>query len=732
MDQQLLRTLGVDADLDQDSATGKGGPGKSSLTARLTPAPQVVFRVADPETARALGESLSGGARARVMRDADARALGARDANGVAAGADAMVERAASSSGAPLPTHIQRQFEGSLGADLSSVRVHTGSDSAAAAHAVGAKAYTVGNDIHFAEGRYAPDDPFGMHLLAHEVAHTVQQSGGAQRRQHKLEVSTPHDAAEHEADRAADAMVRGEAATVSSARGVARQVVQRDYNHDLDKAAAEGETQARAAKADKVMSVSTVKDKAEADRANAMITTYTSELNDALASGDAKPYMVKKNNEALSTLAEFSGAAKAQDQGISNFKVLYKNVQISYARLNSMAATTGMSVTDKNQAQGVSKASGTSLAQDHIDNAARSNKGTSAVAERAKKIAEAPGNQALKAKLAEVQKTKEPLQPQVDEVVAAQSTSTNSIHKVTGALAKMKGLDSYFKSTALKAEYAKAKAEVEETNKSVEETLGLLLDVTKSAASEGPAGAAKTVAEKLGPKVATMAAKAAGIPGLSLTPEDEAKDKKADIEAENAKVNEYNAAKTQLLTSTNDASTTLTKFLNKVALLDQKKQEHKAAMDQLGAELDAAEAKLGKKTPSGELGTFQTITNFLGEADTFLADAKAARDVGQGDLSRGTSGSVAQVAYGKQHSASKLYVYIPDAWRVQPAEGPKRYNIAQQSIDLDFGGKDSAADSSYDADDGGISTIEKGCHAISKFIEEIEAYKRELRASLGM
>ncbi len=190
MDQDQLRQLESDFDVN-DSPTTKGGAGKSTLTSRLTPAPQMVFRVSDPETARALGESLSMRGQPRIMRDADAGAAGARDANGVSFGAEAAVDRAASSSGSALPAHLQRQFEGSLGADLSSVRVHTGSESAEAAHAVGAKAYTVGQDIHFAAGKYQPDDAFGMHLLAHEVAHTVQQSGGAQRRQNKLEVSAP-------------------------------------------------------------------------------------------------------------------------------------------------------------------------------------------------------------------------------------------------------------------------------------------------------------------------------------------------------------------------------------------------------------------------------------------------------------------------------------------------------------------------------------------------------------
>lgn len=140
----------------------------------------------------------------------------ARDANGVAEGADTAVAAAGSSSGSPLPENLQRKFESSLGADLSGVRVHTGESSAAANDAVGAKAYTMGNDIHFGAGNYDPSSKGGEHLLAHEVAHTVQQSGGPQRRQFKLSVSSPGDSLEHEADAAADAMVSGTMARVAN------------------------------------------------------------------------------------------------------------------------------------------------------------------------------------------------------------------------------------------------------------------------------------------------------------------------------------------------------------------------------------------------------------------------------------------------------------------------------------------------------------------------------------
>jgi Domain of unknown function (DUF4157) len=137
--------------------------------------------------------------------------------NGVHDHAEQSLGTAASSSGSALPAPIQRKFEQSLGADLSGVRVHTGSESAAAAKSVSAKAYTVGQDVHFGAGHYDPSSATGERLLAHEVAHTVQQSGGAAARkaQFKLEVSTPGDHHEVEADRAADAMVIGDAASVA-------------------------------------------------------------------------------------------------------------------------------------------------------------------------------------------------------------------------------------------------------------------------------------------------------------------------------------------------------------------------------------------------------------------------------------------------------------------------------------------------------------------------------------
>ncbi len=128
------------------------------------------------------------------------------------------------SPGEPLPPELQRKFEGSLGADLGAVRVHTGAASAEAASAVQAHAYTVGNDVHFAAGQYDPASSAGEKLLAHEVAHTVQQGGAADAgAQLKLEVSAPGDASETAADHAAAAMVEGRPTTAGPrASGVQR------------------------------------------------------------------------------------------------------------------------------------------------------------------------------------------------------------------------------------------------------------------------------------------------------------------------------------------------------------------------------------------------------------------------------------------------------------------------------------------------------------------------------
>lgn len=85
---------------------------------------------------------------------------------------------AARGSGLTLDKHIQGQMERGLDANLSRIRIHTDNEADALSRSVQALAFTTGSDIFFRAGRYQPDSSRGFHLLAHEVAHVVQQAAG--------------------------------------------------------------------------------------------------------------------------------------------------------------------------------------------------------------------------------------------------------------------------------------------------------------------------------------------------------------------------------------------------------------------------------------------------------------------------------------------------------------------------------------------------------------------------
>jgi hypothetical protein len=84
-------------------------------------------------------------------------------------------------AGQPLPRTTRDFFEPRFGEDLSGVRVHDDAGAAGAAQDINAQAFTHGRDIYFNAGKYQPHSPAGRYLLAHELAHTVQQTGGTKR-----------------------------------------------------------------------------------------------------------------------------------------------------------------------------------------------------------------------------------------------------------------------------------------------------------------------------------------------------------------------------------------------------------------------------------------------------------------------------------------------------------------------------------------------------------------------
>jgi hypothetical protein len=122
------------------------------------------------------------------------------------------------SSGHPLDATTRSWMEPRFNYDFSGVRIHTDAHAARSAKEVNALAYTVGRDVVFGPGQYAPGTERGSRLLAHELTHVVQQtSSGASAQQTAKAVSDPSDAAEVEADAMADRVMSGDTVNVTQA-----------------------------------------------------------------------------------------------------------------------------------------------------------------------------------------------------------------------------------------------------------------------------------------------------------------------------------------------------------------------------------------------------------------------------------------------------------------------------------------------------------------------------------
>jgi Domain of unknown function (DUF4157) len=104
-------------------------------------------------------------------------------------------------AGTSLDPGVAGKLSGTLG-DLSDVRVHTDDTADRLNRSVSARAFATGTDVYFAKGEYSPGSASGDKLIAHELAHVVQQRGAST--SGPLTVSQPGDAIEREADAVAD------------------------------------------------------------------------------------------------------------------------------------------------------------------------------------------------------------------------------------------------------------------------------------------------------------------------------------------------------------------------------------------------------------------------------------------------------------------------------------------------------------------------------------------------
>jgi hypothetical protein len=132
-----------------------------------------------------------------------------------------IVQEIVSSPGQPLDAGIRAFMEPRFGHDFGEMRVHAGPRAAHAAKSVSAVAYTAGRDIVVGRENVAPDTRQGRELIAHELAHVVQQSGRTPSEPSNLRSTCPDDAAERAAHSAAAAVARGGSFRPQTRTGVA-------------------------------------------------------------------------------------------------------------------------------------------------------------------------------------------------------------------------------------------------------------------------------------------------------------------------------------------------------------------------------------------------------------------------------------------------------------------------------------------------------------------------------
>jgi Domain of unknown function (DUF4157) len=162
---------------------------------------------------------------ARIMRQAGAHKAGAEQRPSSIPVVPLTVGRATSGPGQPLAGELRAELESAFAFDFSRVRVHTDRQAELSAGAIGARAYTIANHVVFGAGTYAPQTAAGRRLIAHELAHVVQQSGAHEpSRTASLSIDS---APEVDADRAADAAIQARSSRRGSHLPVAARLARR-------------------------------------------------------------------------------------------------------------------------------------------------------------------------------------------------------------------------------------------------------------------------------------------------------------------------------------------------------------------------------------------------------------------------------------------------------------------------------------------------------------------------
>src|SRR5215831_7508326 len=214
---QAKLTVGPEGDAFEEEADA------TAERVMRTPDPATKSGAEEDEDAKELRrekwEQLHPGDAGKVQRKCDACAIGdeGKKLQGMAAGGGAVAQKAAPaivhevlrSPGQPLDAGTRAYMEPRFGHDFSQVRLHTDAKAAESARAVNAIAYTVGRDVVMQPDQQMQSGQSSQLLLAHELAHVVQQGNRKASMPEPIAVNPASDAAEHEAEELARTSVHG-------------------------------------------------------------------------------------------------------------------------------------------------------------------------------------------------------------------------------------------------------------------------------------------------------------------------------------------------------------------------------------------------------------------------------------------------------------------------------------------------------------------------------------------
>ena len=136
-----------------------------------------------------------------------------------------------SGGGTALDRGTRGFMESRLGADFSDVRIHTDAKASESARSVQAHAYTVGSDVVFQSGQYAPESDSGKRMLAHELSHVVQQRSGpvaGTPAPGGIKISHPSDTFEQAAESSADRAMSSQSPAPQTPAATSHASVQRE------------------------------------------------------------------------------------------------------------------------------------------------------------------------------------------------------------------------------------------------------------------------------------------------------------------------------------------------------------------------------------------------------------------------------------------------------------------------------------------------------------------------